>query len=194
MTRHAGVTALAVLSAAQSLDPRWCPAPVRARVGSSPPSARRTTTAVKVHGTKMTWARSQNRAGHITAWGEIATGPSALTHSEDLHWACGLCYASGHGTDGLSLGLGRGSPALGGDPGRSQPAAEACGAGPDHPALGRAAGRGGGRPAGRDQPAGGLALAAALRRGRRRRAVARQDQEARQAAARPRPWCSGWWR
>ena len=37
--------------------------------------------------------------------------------------------------------------------------------------LGRAAGRGGGGPAGRAEPAGGLALAAALRRGRRRRAV-----------------------
>lgn len=91
-----------------------------------------------------------------------------------------LC--DGQGTDGLLSSLGGGLPALDRDPGRSQPSAEACSAGPDRPALGRAAGRSGGCPAGRAQRAGGVALAATLRRGRRRRAVARPDPETRQGA------------
>src|SRR5262245_26739372 len=69
-------------------------------------------------------------------------GPSALTHSVDsCRGETVLCW--GHGTTGLSVGLDGGSPALGGDPRRSQSAAEAWGAGTGHSRLGRAAGRGG---------------------------------------------------
>ena len=106
---------------------------------------------------------------------------SAPTHSVDSNFGQAVLW-SGHGTDDLSLSFGRGSRAFGGGPSRSQPAAEACGAGTDHPRLGRATGRGGDRPSRRHQPAGGVALAAALRRSRRRRAVARHDQKAGQAA------------
>ena len=106
---------------------------------------------------------------------------SAPTHSVNSNFGQAVLW-SGHGTDDLSLSFGRGSRAFGGGPSRSQPAAEACGAGTDHPRLGRAAGRGGDRPPRRHQPAGGVALAAALRRSRRRRAVARHDQKAGQAA------------
>ena len=57
-------------------------------------------------------------------------------------------------------------------------------------AFGRPAGGRRGRQARRGRPAGGLALAAALRRGRRRRPAARQDPQAGQAAAWPTPPCS----
>src|SRR5688572_20129593 len=111
----------------------------------------------------------------------LPTGPSAPTHSEDSRLAGSVPHPP-HGTDALSPRVGRGSPAAGGDPRRSEPAAEARGAGPDRAALGRPAGRGDGRPAGGEQPPGSLALAAALRRSRGRRPPARQDPKARQGA------------
>ena len=91
------------------------------------------------------------------------------------------------GSDRLSPGLGRGSRSFGGDRRRSQPRPEARGAGSDHLGLGRPADRRRGRQTGRARPAGGMALAGALRRGRRRGPAARCHPQARQSApGRPR--------
>ncbi len=76
----------------------------------------------------------------------------------------------------------RGPRAIGRDHRRSKPPVEARVARPDRAAFRRpAAGFGGGSPR-RREPAGGLALAAALRRGRCRGAPARQHEAARHAS------------
>ena len=79
-------------------------------------------------------------------------------------------------------GLGGGSCSSRGDRRRSRPRPKARGAGSDHPGIGRAAERGRGRQARRPRPASGVALAAPLRRGRRRRALARGEPQAGQGA------------
>ena len=78
---------------------------------------------------------------------------------------------------------GRGSRSPGGDCRRSQPRPEARGAGSDHPPFGRPAERRGGRQARRGRPAGGVALAAAVRPGRGRQPLVRRHPQARQASA-----------
>src|SRR5712691_2539525 len=90
---------------------------------------------------------------------------------------------SRHGADRLYSSWRRGSHAIGGDRRRSQPAAEARSAGSDRSLVGRPpAGAVCGAPD-RRQPTGGMAMAATLHRGGCRRAVARQDAQARQEAA-----------
>src|SRR4051812_16278897 len=107
---------------------------------------------------------------------------SALTHTEDSHGP-GQAVCSGHGSVRLSRGVGRRSCSVGGDRGRSEPAAEARRPRPAGAALGRPARRRGDSTSGRDQSPGGLALAAALRRSGGGRPPARQDQEARQGSS-----------
>ncbi len=93
-------------------------------------------------------------------WG--APLASALTQSQDSQRPADVrCWV--HGSDRLSVGLGRGSRSPGGDCRRSQPRPKARGAGSDHPPFGRPAERRGGRQARRGRPAGGVALAAAVR-------------------------------
>jgi hypothetical protein len=67
-----------------------------------------------------------------------------------------------HGSDRLSVGVGRGSCSSRGDRGRSQSRPKARGAGPDHPGIGRAPAGRCDRQTRRGRPAGGVALAAAV--------------------------------
>jgi hypothetical protein len=113
----------------------------------------------------------------------VAASSSALTHFVDSHCLCGVRFCA-DGPDSMRDRECGGQGSAGGDRGGSQPSGQARGAGAGGARLGTWwAGAADRCPCGR-QSADGLALAAALRRGRRGWPAARQDAQARQAAGR----------